>query len=289
MGIRISGTNRVLTGEKILEYAIGTLDPYGEPFELITLIWTPRKKMFHRGKSKGFEDCVIRRNPESRQIIIKYRSGSAEWLKDPVGGAFVARIPRTEHNLSVLASNYYDNLWTIKDSHIRSLVKEMADAIDEACKKIPCPYLVGGTWYDFNKAKRENHFKDSRKMNISLRGAEKVAENQMVLEEAKLERRRMEIERKEALLKEREEALLKKSVSVPTVKKDVLPEPSIYTGEDLKKMNTMTLKKKAKDEFGIMNSFSIKKEDLIPMVLEKQKLPLIAEVSHEPETEIVIN
>lgn len=284
MGIKVRGANRHITSNMIVDNTIGRIDPYGKPFEIITLKWTPRKKTFHKAKTKGFEDALITRNTQSKQISIEYRkSGSAEWLKDPIGGEFIAKIPKTDNNIRVLASMFYDNLWVIKEAHIKSEVKKLADKIDEENKKVKCPFEGFDTWFDYHKMRRESHFKGKSGMDISQRGATKAISDQLTQEEAMLEKRRIELEKKEAELKEKEEVLNDK-ISQKNSIDSVQLVMQKYDRDFLEKLNVSTLKKKARDEFNIKDAFERKKPEIIDIILDLQSGEQFApEIESEPE------
>ena len=292
MGIKVRGANRVVTSELIVDKAIGMLDPYGEPFELITLKYTARKKTYHKAKCKGFEDVIITRNTQTRKLSIEYRHGSVEWLKDPIGGEFIGRCARTKQNMEVLAAGYYNKMWTIAEAHIRELVKKRADEIDNESKKHPCPFPGGyKSLYEHNVAVIEGNFKGKRGFDISQRGADKVEADQMTLAEADLEKRKIKLAKAEAELKERQELLKTEQATAPITP---VPEPIApkskgggFSFEELNKMNPSTLKKKARDEYGITNSFQLKKPKVIELILEQQAGPVVEEEPEETKTEVV--
>lgn len=283
MGIRVKGANRVITGEIIANAARGRIDKYGNPFELIDLLYSPRKKIAHRAKTKGFEDTFIVRNANSGKITIEYRiPGSAEWLKDPIGGEFKARVARTKHNLRVLASMYYDKLWTIAQPHINEIVKKAANVIEEENKQTPCnlPGWEGKTWYDYHKLRRNGHFLGSGRLNISRQGSEKVIENRETEKDAELARKLMDIEQREAIVAAKENELRGENVDLPPVQDPAPtippPESRGLSLEELKLMEFPKLRKLAKDEFGVDNAYKLKKLQLLDIIMERQSGEVVA-------------
>jgi len=306
MGIRIKGASRRYTSEIILERAVGIRDEkYHRPLELIHLQWTPYKKNYHQAKTKGFEDTFITRD-QAKGIIIEHRlPGSAEWLKDGLTGAYIATIARTDWNMRILASMYYDKLWTIKESHIEMIVKQAADAIDEENKTIPYTYeekkrvlspdgkshlwvyeKVTKTMYDFHKARREMQFQVQDEAITSAPVNPNFHSMQLQEKEAQIERKRMELEEREALLKQREDAAPKQ---IAPEQKQIKKTDS-ETKESLAKSPIGSLRKRAK-ELGVANTFKMNKETLVSAVYEKleEEEKAMVPVEETEEIEMVVN
>jgi hypothetical protein len=291
MAIRVKGATRKFTSEEILKRSIGRTDQYGNPFEIINLDWNPAKKCGHGSKTKGdFDDVMLIRNKSGTAIT--YRNpGSIEWLKDGFTGSYSAMVARTTKNLRLLASMHYDKLWTIREAHIRQIVEKMADVIDEENKKVMIEHVVvehqkqpNGTvkrverrikesMYELHKRRREAHFKGPRGEGSIVRPMALETHQEYVADakDAEVNRKLMDIEQREAALLEREKAL---NITPPPEDNIMEPISDEYSREDLEKLVPVSkLKKLARDEFGIEKAFSIPKDELIDLVLEKQMEP----------------
>ena len=312
MSIRIKGANRRYTSEIILERAIGMVDEkYHTPLEIIHLEWTPYKRNYHQTKTKGFEDTFLTRL-QGKGIVIEHRvPGSAEWLKDGLTGRYVSMLARTEHNMYVLASMYYDKLWTIKEAHIDMIVKKKADEIDEANRQTPYTYEerqrilsddgksykmvtteVTKTMYDFHKARREAHFKTSQDEILSAPINPTYNEQSLKEEHAQMEKKRMSLEEREARVEQRE------NNNFPLVEDPKQPvletKPALKLVRDgEKELNALPigeLRKKAKAEYGVEKTFTMKKSEIVSRILQSQKeFEKVAKVTvEEEETETVV-
>jgi len=304
MAIRVKGANRKFTSEEILKRCIGMKDKYGNPFEIINLDWNPAKFCGHATKTKGdFDDVMLIRT--KRGTAITYRTpGSLEFLKDGFTGFYSAMVARTDKNLYILGSMYYDKLWTIREPHIDKIVKVIADKIDEGNKLVEQTHTVvvyeeqpngtqkrvekrvKETLYEVHKRRREGHFKGPRGAGDISRPLEMNLHQEQMTDkkEAELNVKIMDIEKREALLKDREAAL-----SIPAPIEDNINEPvnDLYTREDLlskKFIPVSKLKKLAKDEFGIDNAHSLHRDVVVDKILETQAK---REAELEPEESVV--
>jgi hypothetical protein len=137
MGLKVTGTNRKttppITAERIIQAAerAGVRDQYGTPFRAIWLTWNPRKPCTEHQCVKGFQDAIIRRDPNNSGIVVKIRDvGSATFNRDQLDGTYRAVIPMTPRNMKALAASYYDEMYSIEDRLIAKEVKKMADQRD---------------------------------------------------------------------------------------------------------------------------------------------------------------
>lgn len=312
MSIRVIGANpRRFPAEVVLQAAINRrisdvagedYVPLGIPLEIIYLDWNPTKKCYHQTKTKGdFHNTFITRL-QGGGLLVQYKSpGSLEWLKDGLTGVFSAMAARTPKNLRLLASMFYDGLWTVRDKTVRAEIKMMADEIDEENKKIPFTYKkvvkkfddasgnyineeieVEASMYDFHKERREAHLK-------SKYAAETIAPLGVFNEQMGMQQEREAIDRQRKELDDRTDRITEKEKMLKIVV-DVIPNapPSAaegppvpeYTGEELdnmKKENFGTFRKFARDKFGI-DSFKMKYDEIKELILKKQSEP-------EPEKE----
>ena len=269
MGIRVKGATTIsgrAPVERIIEDAIGMDDPYGRPFELIHLIWTPYKKCASGARTGGFEEAYLLYDTVNG-IRITYRDGSAEWIKG-LRGRLESVIPRTQKNLEVLAANYYDKLWKIKEPHIERIVKKMADEIEEKLEKKAKKSIGAKQHLDFEKKRREGHFMG--KMGDIRRPVGKSIEDDLLKEErALIEKRRIKIEAAEAELEEK-----KKKLGLEFSDDSRMPEFTGYTEPELERYTNKELRKLGIEmEFDTDDLLGKTKKELIEKILNKQNEP----------------
>ena len=264
---------------------------YGIPLQIINLDWNPGKRNYHQSSTKGdWDDVFIRRKPQGG-LEVEYRNpGALEWIKDGLSGEYSALCAVTEKNLFLLASHYYDGLWTIRDPFIEKQVKEKADEIDEANKKISYRFvkiskkinpetgmyetheeIVNGTMYDFHVMRRTAHFEDhNEKLSVSPMGVNERSNIDM--ERAEIARKKKELEERERSIKEREKSA---GISIDVIDKnrpvpEVTGEAPGYQQAELVNMHFSKLRKLGKDEFGITDAFKMKKNDLVSKIMNIQ-------------------
>ena len=258
--------------EAIVERAIGMTDPYGNSFAIIVLKWTPYKRTTHRAKTAGFEEAVLNRTDDG--IVITYRDGAAEWLKDGYVGGYTTMIPYTKRNIEMLASHHYDRLWTISSIktdgtynlvEIQKKVKKMADEFDQRNKAVQAldkeGKPTGETQYEFDKKRREAHFRGRTGDDIRrpVKGT---------IQELEMKGEKDEIKRQKADLKRREEQLKRKEVQAGVVEDDMFGNV-IHTKESLENCTGEELHQIA-DYMSIKNHTAFRSHALIEKILETQ-------------------
>lgn len=306
MAIRVKNANKRITGEMCINACMGMEDPYGNPFEIITLDWTPRMKNAHQSKTKGFEDTFITRKHEGG-LIIEYRQpGSAEWIKDMLTGRFSAQVARTPHNMKVLAHNYYDNLWTIRQPHIRDEVKKVADIIDDEAKKIivditttrpetvrdpltgkesiqQVDKIVGQqSLYEYHKKRRDSRYLAVGEPIGAVSSKNDLEEESKLLlgKRAELARMNAEIDKKMAELNEQQKVLNKRTKELS----DSGALSTTYSIEYLGKESMGSVRKIA-HEMGLGINIRMKKPEIIDAILNKQNTAFKPVASEEAVTE----
>jgi len=282
MSIRVRGSSKVFTPEIILQTAINKRtrdEKYGIPLQIVYLDWNMRKQNFHKSKTKGnFEDLMITRT--GKGLLLEYRTpGNLEWMKDGLTGEYSAMCPVTTKNIEMLASCYYDSLWTIRDKDVDAQVRKIADAIDEENKKIEHVFVkierkldavtgqyvnvekrVKGTLYDYHVDRRNMMFKGPTDASVVPR-LQTAGKDEMNINE---EKRRLDA--RERAIEEREKAL-GLSVNVLPAKKLEIESPE-YNEEVLTVMHMGKLRKIARDEFAIADAFKKTKNQLIPEIMK---------------------
>jgi len=302
MSIRVIGANhRKYPAEMVLQAAVNrrikdvpgeNYKALGIPLEIIYLDWNPGKKCAHQTKTKGdFHNTFITRK-SGGGLQVQYKNpGCLEWLKDGLTGTLSAMVSRTPNNMRLLASMFYDNLWTVRDPGVRGEIKKAADLIDEENKKVPYNYKkivkefdeaagayfnkevdVKGTMYGFHKERREGHLKDryAGEMTAPLGG---------FLEKQGLNREKEAIENEKRNLEEREQRIFQKEKDLQIVV-DVIPDQEFagtptpeYSEQeliDMKKQNFGKLRKLARDKFGVVDAFKMHFEEIRDAIMKKQ-------------------
>jgi hypothetical protein len=115
-----------------IKAAIGTVDSYGNPFEIVEMAWrmTNLNRNSDYVKTRGFEDTeiAIDRNKGITVRHIRQGNGCIMWERSLNGiGPFVGRLGKTPYNMLKLAKHYKDGLWTIKDRIIDAELKALSD------------------------------------------------------------------------------------------------------------------------------------------------------------------
>ena len=272
MAIRIIGANpRTITAAMILEAAKTKRikdSATGTPLQIVMLYWNNQKKTYHESKTKGDWDDVFITRSGSGGLVLEYRHpGSLEWLKDPIAGDYSASCAITERNMFLLASHYYDRLWTIGDPVIDAKAKAMADKIDEDNKKIPTVFTkiykrinpkngqyesieekVEGNMYQYHKYRREMNFKShSEYDSIAIASTTPTpisnAMDDLLIREKNLREREAAIEERERNL-----GIVQPANAVPNLP---LTQDPGFSAEELTAMRIQDLRKFAKDKFKI--------------------------------------
>ena len=124
--------------EEVIALAKGQIDQYGKPFDTITVSCKSGKNSFY-GKAphrtSGFEDAFIKVN-EDGSININYRGtgetnpGTIDFVRNKLG-MLEAIIPKTEHNIKMLAVHEKQGWWTYKDADVRTMImKKYQEILD---------------------------------------------------------------------------------------------------------------------------------------------------------------
>lgn len=300
MAIRVKNPNRKYTSEMIVNACLGTEDPYGNPFEVITLDWNSQLRNAHQAKTKGAEDTFITRKPEGG-LQIEYREpGNVEWLKDGLTGRYYGQLARTPANIKFLAANYYDNLWRIRDQHIRDEVKALADAIDEAAKKVVIEVtrtvpkkienpLTGAvttqmvdekvgeeTLYDFHKRRREAHFQAPG--SVASHGVQantlEAELNLVQSQKAQLFKMQQEVDAK---MKE----IMDRTNQVNKLQKKTVDGGVLLTQYDegfLRELKPFQKLREIAKEMGVEVTLKMKKDEIIKAIMDKQNAVVAPEL-----------
>lgn len=300
MAIRVKNPNRKYTSEMIISACLGTEDQYGNPFELITLDWNSKLRNAHQAKTKGFEDTFITRKPEGG-LLIEYRfPGNAEWIKDGLTGGYHAQVARTPENIKVLAANFYDNLWVIRERHVREEVEVLAKAIDEAAKKVIIPVkrtspkkitneLTGEvhtqmveervgeeTLYDFYKRNREAHFKAPG--SVATHGLE---HNTLDADLALIQSQKVQLFKMQKEVDAKMKDIMDRTNHLNARQKKTVEGGVLLTQYDRAYLENLKPFQKLRGlakEMGIEVTLKMKKEEIIQAIIDKQN-----SVKAEPE------
>jgi hypothetical protein len=252
-------------------------------------------KNAHQAKTKGFEDTFITRQ-HGGGLTIEYRQpGNAEWIRDMLTGRFSAQVARTPHNMKVLAHNYYDGLWAVRQPHIRSEVEKMANAIDEEAKKVMIDIVMTSpetvrdavtgresiqqvdkvvgqqTLYEYHKKRRESRF-DVRGEVLGAVSSKNDLEAEAKLlqgKKAELARMNSEVEKKMADLMEQQNTINRRMQGITN--SGALS--TAYSAEFLEKESMGAIRKIAYG-MGADVNIKMKKPDIIREIMKKQNTAL---------------
>lgn len=286
MSVRIKGAkSAAYPAPVVLQRAIDLRlrdKKYRIPLQLVYLDWNPDRKNYHQSKTKGdFEDLFIIR--KQKGLEVEYRSpGCLEWLQDGLSGQFSAMCPITEKNMLMLASLYYEGMFTIRDRSIDDAVKKAADAIEEQNKKIPYTFIrvkreldtktgfyvnveetVEATVYDFHLYRRK--LNSAGAMDQNKLPSLGVKSGNALLREQDVESERRSLKERERIIREKEKELGITTNVLPTKSAEV-PAPE-FTEESLRAMHMGKLRKTARDHFGITDAFAKNKDQIIPEII----------------------
>jgi len=120
---------------EIYEHIKGTIDPYGNPFEIIQLIYNSKIGRAP-SKTQGFEDLFVTINEGELGPVIAYRglgkgeSGTMDFIRNDFG-ILEAYVPKTPHNVKKIASLFYSEMFYVKDPKQRLEIKAIADEMLE--------------------------------------------------------------------------------------------------------------------------------------------------------------
>lgn len=299
MAVRIVGANpNNYTAERILQVAMDRHlkdKDRGIPLRIIYLDWNKRKKQYHQATTKGgWDDVFITRLPNGGGLALEYKNpGALEWIKDDLTGEHSAMCAVTDNNLFLLASHYYDQLWTIRDFEIDKKVKEKADGIDENNKLLPHTFIkttkrvnkktgvhesyeetVESNMYEFHKHRREGHFQQhNEKLSIAPMNNAQVAN--INNEKADLAKKRKELDERESVLLEKEKNagvvpdVIPPEEQLKEIEDEDIDAVPVYSEEDLNAMHFSKLRRLAVDKFGI-DAFKMKKAPIMEAIQQIQ-------------------
>lgn len=283
MSIIVYGASRRYPSEDIIKHAIGVEDDRGNPFQLITLDWNPKKKNAHQAKTKGFEDAII--TFEENGISITYRlPGTAQWFINDFSRRLYAQIPYTKHNMSVLGSHYDEGLWTIREQRFRDAAQVIWERIKATMKR----------------EELEEHVKRMRGHFISMyESAEEAPNLKDHIEEHDNDPVMIMSQRKELITLQNELDAKQKELSDQmawiTAKTKELARSGIILGghseDSLSKLSIQQLRQTCASS-GIKYKNTMKREEIINLILQKSYTPdvgtsavdLTSDKTKEPET-----
>lgn len=242
------------------EKALGTLDPYGNPFRIITLKWNRNRlhKNSEYTKTRGFEDAVISQSKEDGDFDIKYRrNGSVMWQKPEGGvGPFFGELPYTPYNISKLVTHYGDGLWTIADADIDRMVRikyeEMMSKMPDNLKKFNEDRVHAMHVSDIEVGKVVKHEVVTDPLTI------KEKERTIAVKQTDIEKKAAELERRERALAEREAMLVKAGVEI-----------NQYSEQYLNTRSIQALRKTSK-ELKLAWTQDMTRADLIKIIVDAQ-------------------
>lgn len=258
--------------EDWIDHAIGEIDQFGTPFEVIELRWVDSKLHPNTdyAKTRGFDDAVISVGANGRlSITYREKTGSVQWLRGLGGhGPFIGKVARTDRNIRLLASHYRDGLWRIKDQHVDAEVRAMSDKLWESMS----PELR-----NFNEKRiKAMHTRSNEGNVVHLpQDSEKVkAEQDRINEERRdLARQKQDLARREAALSAKEKRITE--VRVEQIKNDTPPDTS-----DLSSLGFRDLRKLAREKYGVKVDPSWNKDRLMELIKSKAEAATSSDSAH---------
>lgn len=264
--IFVRGATRAYPSEVWEKAAIGVEDEFGNPFEVIELMWNTNRlhMMGAYGKTRGFDDAEIivdNRRPEGVRIKYRQKIGGVTWLRRfGNSGPFIGKVARTPRNMRKLASHFEDHLWTIRDPHIR---REVEAASKQLWEK------MGTEEREFHEARIAAMNTHHMEKDIKLEDTSTLAAKQaMSLEKQEIQQRRMELDRREADLDKRED-------NITEQKAQAIREGGAstrYHKPYLMGLKLVELRKLARRDFKIQVAENWKKETIAEKILEAQEV-----------------
>jgi len=300
VAIRIKGAKRNIPEAEYFAAVEGITDPYGEPFQLIYLDWNKRYRVQSgRAKTKGFQDTMIVITQTALRIEY-HDGGNVQWQRHKLTKQIYGILAKTDYNMKVLASMHYDNMWTIRDPKIRAEVAQMAKELDARLATQMLQHvddLGNPKLGDNGKPIVESRLAYEKRRRASLTkqlvGADELPATLPIALPPKPEDVAGEI-----ALDHLNDRLTKNltQTEIGNRQPEIQDLVQTYSEDELKFMNISSLRKMAKDKFGIENAFSkgddkISKKDLIAQVLsiQEQNLLELAESQTELTEEEVVN
>jgi hypothetical protein len=199
-----------MTMLEILNHVKGTNDIYGNPFDWITLVFNGKVGR-SPSKTHGFEDVFINIEQGDVQPTIKYRglgrgeNGTMDFIRNEFG-ILEAYVPRTPHNVKMIASYYYNNMFYVKDSVQRAEMKKIADEMLE--KRTQDQIAIDNSILD--KSKRTPYDEHPFKEDVSL--DKKIANEDKALMQKQMDELKKMNEQLMAELRAKEPQPVKKEI-----------------------------------------------------------------------------
>ena len=269
--INVLKASRAHPAEEWIAMAVGVTDPYGNPFQLIELLWNKGNKLRRATeymKTRGdIDDTIITADEVDGGVKISYRkNGSVMWIRKNGIGPYVGELARTPKNIQFLVTNYRDGDWTIKaplsvENEVRALYEKWYEGLTDAQKDA-----------EEKRIRLKNtHYQARRDEPIQPVVADKAIEAEraksLAIREAQLNDRELELEAREKALLDADAGLIKEGGKVTT-----------YSKRYLSGLRHTEIKTIAKN-LGIATKNTDKSETVINMIVESQKPP----VSTDPE------
>lgn len=248
------------TAEDIIEQAIGSIDEYGKPFEVVRLQW--RSSSLHPctegQKIAGYEDAIISMTRNGPKVSYR-KSGSAVFRRSMRNGPYIALVAKTERNMTKMASSYRDGLWIIQDRIHDAEIKKLSDEM----------------WANLSTADREYHEARLRRMHgrrheVSPSRPAPLPTRDYKSDEIAFNKREMELARREQEIAEREKRLLAGISGDPAVNASdpVQPTGDVVSFADMSR-NDLVKYCSAKN---ISFPRTAKREELVRIIREKEEL-----------------
>jgi len=265
---------------KIKRSALGRKTTTGETFQLIEVIHrvTPGQ-MNSVLRPKGFQDVTIIRPMGTNEMHIELGpagAGALELIGDE-GGEYRGELPKTEHNMRILASHYYlfrnGRRWfEYEDKALEAEVKAMAD--ETRAKRTEKEKEIDKQLeWDMDHMPSE---REPVKMRDALDGVVgKISDLPMPVDDAgkkELEKRLLEVEieqleaKKKALLEESKSVTIQPEQPVVSISEPEEVEPKEVPLEQMKRGAIMKLA----NELGITVRTTDKKEALLEKIRSKR-------------------
>lgn len=269
--IIVKNASKAHPSEKWIALAMGEIDPYGNPFQLIELSWNKGLRLRRAAeylKTRGdIDDTIITADTTNGGIEIRYRqNGSVMWVQKEGIGPYTGQLARTPKNIAFLVANYKDGDWTIKspltvENEVRVLWEKWFNSLTESQQKAENDRIKS----------KHTHYQARKDEPYMAPPADKVVEGEraksLTLKEIELKERELALEKREKALLVKDEERLIAGGSVTT-----------YSREFLQAKTFHELKAFAK-EIGIPHLRPDSADVLINRILESQK----PAVSTEPE------
>jgi hypothetical protein len=256
MAIYALGATRARPSEQIIQAALeeGIRDKDGRPFEIIELI--SLEPVADYTSVHGYEDTFVKR--EGKKLSIFHRKpGRIRWMQGEFGGMPRAQLAKTPHNVRVLALNYFDKKFKVKDplhdAEIKAIAdKEWAAMTDE--QRVKEKARISGL--------------DEAPYGGKKRNSEGKTKDEIYIEELEkdLRKRQRTVDQKELDVNAKEKNMAQK-VSKAVEEGQVLTK---HTRQELAPLPIHKVRKIARNEFKIQWKDTDKKTEIIEMIMKAQ-------------------